>query len=94
MKTRIDLLGTSFILHSDETSEYIQRLCRLIDTRARGIQNDIDCSDPLKLSIMVSLLLSHELLEEKQHSAQLNVDTTSSASKLISMLDQAMDKEE
>ncbi len=91
MKTKIDLLGTSFILHSDESSAYIQHLCELIEGRVQEIQKEVSCNDALKLSIMSALLLSHELLEERKKNTQLNIDTTSSASKLISLLDEAID---
>ncbi len=91
MKTRINLFGTSFILHSDESSAYIQQLCEIIEARMQSIQSEIDCSDPLKLSIMVSLLLSHELLDEKKFNVELSNDTAYSASKLISRLDEAIE---
>ncbi len=91
MKTSIRLLGTSFVLHSDQESEYIQMLLDYISSQLDVVKNDVECSDPLKSSIMVNLLIAHELFELKKTLREEDVQTSNVAKKLITMLEEELD---
>lgn len=90
MKTNIELLGTSFILHSDQESEYIDTLLAYIKEQLAVIRHDVDCKDPLKASIMASLLITHELFALRDSMQQERIETSNTARKLSLALDSAL----
>lgn len=91
MKTKIDILGTSFILHSDQDSEYVYSLLSYIEEQLEIIKNDVSCNDPLKASIMTSLLITHELFSLRETFKQDRIETDQVAKKLSIALDRAID---
>lgn len=82
MKTKVELLGTTFVLHSDQDSEYIEKLLSYIREQLVIIKQDVECSDPLKASIMASLLITHELFSLRDSIQQERVETSNVVKKL------------
>jgi len=62
----IDLLGTSFTIKTDEDGRYIDQLLSFIKERIASVQDTMGIRDPVKVSILTSLLLADELFKEKQ----------------------------
>lgn len=59
--TRIELLGTSFQIQSDESPEYLERLLRHYGDRVDEIERSVSTGDPLKKAILAALLVTDEL---------------------------------
>ncbi len=91
MKTKVELLGTSFVLHSDQDSEYIEKLLSYIKEQLAIIKHDVECNDPLKASIMTSLLITHELFALRDNVQQERAETSNAVKKLSIALEQATD---
>lgn len=69
---RIDLLGTSFTLHSDEDPEYVEDLVRYVRSKIAEISGTVTTRDNLKIAILVSILLADELFKQRDGSGQAN----------------------
>ncbi|MEX2442372.1 MAG: cell division protein ZapA [Alkalispirochaeta sp.] len=64
---RIELLGASFQIQSDESPEYIDQLLEHFRTRVEQIEQSVATGDPLKKSILAALLVTDELFSEREH---------------------------
>ncbi len=91
MKTKVELLGTSFVLHSDQDSDYIEKLLSYIKEQLIIIKQDVECNDSLKASIMASLLISHELFSLRDSVQKEHMETSNIVKKLSIALEQAID---
>lgn len=66
--TRIELLGTSFQIQSDESPEYLERLLRHFGDRVDEIERSVSTGDPLKKAILAALLVTDELFRAESGS--------------------------
>lgn len=57
----IELLGASFAVQTDESSEYIEKLVAKLRERLDGLRFSTHVQDPLKLSILASITILDEL---------------------------------
>ena len=64
---RIELLGASFQIQSDESPEYIEQLLQHFRNRVEQIEQSVATGDPLKKSILAALLVTDELFSEREH---------------------------
>lgn len=62
---RIELLGTSFQIQSDESPEYVERILNHYTERVREIESSVATGDPLKKAILAALLVTDELYRER-----------------------------
>ncbi len=58
---KINLLGTSFTIQSDESQEYMDQLLRHYKKKVEETRNTVGVTDPLKLSILSGLFLVDDL---------------------------------
>ncbi len=58
---RIDLLGTSFQVQSDEDPEYVEEILEYYRARIAEIEETVATGDPLKKAILAALLVTDEL---------------------------------
>lgn len=66
---RIELLGTSFQIQSDESPEYIETILNYYRERVVEIEATVATADPLKKAILAALLVTDELHRLKSGSA-------------------------
>lgn len=66
--TRIELLGASFQVQSDESPEYLERLLRHYGSRIEEIERSVTTGDPLKKAILAALLITDELFRAESSS--------------------------
>jgi cell division protein ZapA len=64
---RIDLLGASFQIQSDESPEYIDRLLTHFRSRIEQIEQSVATADPLRKAILAALLVTDELFSEREN---------------------------
>jgi cell division protein ZapA len=62
---RIELLGTSFQIQSDESPEYIETILNHYRERVAEIEATVATADPLKKAILAALLVTDELYRLK-----------------------------
>ena len=62
---KIDLLGVSFTVQTDESIDYMEGLILRLRERFEALRNSVRVSDPLKLSILTNITLLDELLRER-----------------------------
>ena len=65
---RIELLGASFQIQSDESPEYIEQLLSHYRSRIEQIEHTVATGDPLKKAILAALLVTDELFSEREQS--------------------------
>lgn len=64
---KIELLGTSFTLQSDEDPEYLDELVRYVAGKISEIKSTVSTRDNLKIAILAAVLLADELFKEREH---------------------------
>lgn len=92
--TRIELLGTSFTIRSDEEQAYFDDVVaylrkRVDDTVARNV-----VSDPLKVAIVVALNVVDELFKERVANGAAAEDARQAGeitTRMIAEIDRALD---
>lgn len=90
---KIELLGASFTIQTDETREYMESILAYIRRRSEEVQRTTRVTDPLKTSILTSVYLVDELYRERSGAAARNPDTDeieAAADRLIERLERAL----
>lgn len=89
---RIDLLGTSFSIETDESPEYLERIIHYYRGRIREIESSVSTSDPLKKAILAAILSIDELfsLKEEQLPEDQQVELSQITERLIKTLDESL----
>ena len=67
---RIDLLGTSFTIQTDESIEYINSIISELKRRINYVNKSSKINDPVKIAILVSIYLTDELIKERGKSSE------------------------
>jgi cell division protein ZapA (FtsZ GTPase activity inhibitor) len=65
---RIDVLGTSFTIQTDESREYIDEIVSYLKKKIEAVRKSAHVEDPLKVSILASVYLIDELFRERGQS--------------------------
>lgn len=58
---RVELLGTSFEIRTDEDPEYVRNLVRYYEQRVRDVRGSVPTNDMLRVAILAGILLADEL---------------------------------
>jgi len=88
---KIDLLGASFTIQTDETREYMESILAYIRRRAEEVQRTTGVADSLKTSILTSVYLVDELFRERPGAAARNPDEIEAAAvRLIERLERPL----
>lgn len=84
---RVDLLGTSFAVESDEEPEYMQRLVAYYAGRVKEIERGVKTNDRLKQAILAALLVTDELFRERRGATEVERATAD----LLHFIDKSLD---
>ena len=91
---RIELLGTSFQIQTDESPERMQRIIDLFREKVDEVAGGVSTRDPLKRAILAGLLVSDEVVRfrEEGFSTQHGQEDHSEriATRLIAELDEVL----
>ncbi len=71
-KLKIDVLGTSFKIKSNENIEYLESIVSFYKLKIKEARNTFSTSDPLKLSILTGLNIVDELFKQKSNNPSIN----------------------
>jgi cell division protein ZapA len=92
--TRIELLGTSFTIRSQEDAAYLDDVISYFRKRVEETAGKFAITDPLKVALVVALNVVDELFKERiangvasEHARQAGEITT----RLIAQIDRALD---
>ncbi len=95
--TRIELLGTSFQIQSDESPEYIDTLLTYYKSRVQEIEGSVATGDPLKKAILAALLVTDELFREREtvqtDGSGVNDELSSIADRIIGEIERVLPQE-
>lgn len=62
---KIELLGASFVVQTDEDPEHLKDLVDYLKTKIQEVRSSVSTTDPLKLAILSALLTTDELFKER-----------------------------
>ncbi|MFP4376396.1 MAG: cell division protein ZapA [Spirochaetales bacterium] len=88
---RIDLLGTSFSVRTDEDPRYLQEVVEYFRGKVDEVRSSGTTGDPLKLAILAGILASDDYLKSIGSARSDRIEVESVTRTLIDELDQALD---
>ena len=68
---RIDILGTTFAIQSEEKPEYLKALYDFLKRKISDTKQNSPASDPLKIALLACLNCIDELFKERERSYSL-----------------------
>ncbi|HTX72681.1 MAG TPA: cell division protein ZapA [Rectinemataceae bacterium] len=97
---KIELLGLSFTIQTDESIDYMESLIMRLRERFESLKATIRVSDPLKISLLTNITLLDELLRarsqqpgasnpEEQRAQEEEISRLTA--RLIDVIDQSLD---
>ncbi len=90
---KIRLLGSSFSLKIDEDPEYFNKIIENIEKKFSVIESTMGVKDPLRIALLSCILLSDDLLKEKDNNMQgLTVEEAKTAEQITLEIINFIDK--
>ncbi len=93
---KIDVLGTSFVIQSDQDPAYLRDVVNFYKSKVMEIQNSVSTPDPLKISILASMLIIDDLFKFKMGQAPANnledMEASAITQRLIRELDAMIER--
>ena len=89
---RIDILGTSFTIQTDEDPEYLNDLLDYLRTKIEEIRKKVDTPDNLKVAILASLLMADELFKERDKHKSIDTNQSKEAERITEQLIDQLNK--
>jgi cell division protein ZapA len=86
---RIEILGSSFVIQSDESTEQLARLSTFVKAKVEEVKGRYTFADPLTVAVLAALNIADELFKtrEGRESMSQGEDIGILAEKLISSID-------
>jgi cell division protein ZapA len=86
---RIDVLGTSFVIQSDESPEHLARLSTYVKAKIEEVKSRYSFADPLTVALLAALNIADEMFKSREgrDPAGPAEEITSVAERLISRMD-------
>ncbi|HUI71643.1 MAG TPA: cell division protein ZapA [Spirochaetia bacterium] len=85
---RIDVLGSSFVIQSDESTEHLNRLSAHVKSRIEDVRKRYPFAEPLTVAVLAALNIADEMFKVRdgpQTPESSEVDSV--AERLISRID-------
>jgi cell division protein ZapA len=86
---KVELLGTSFTVQTDETKEYFETLLGELTRRVDALRKTTGVDDRLRLSILVSITILDELVRQRGQASEVD-EVGRLAERLIGRLDEGL----
>ena len=86
---KVELLGSSFSVQTDETREYIETLLGELSRRLESIRGSTRVDDPLRLSILSNIMLLDELARNRGQAGDAD-EVGRIAERLIGRIDKSL----
>ena len=62
---RIDVLGTSFVIQSDESAEYLNSLAAHVRSKIEEVKSRYTFADPLTVAVLAALNIADEMYKAR-----------------------------
>jgi cell division protein ZapA len=62
---RIDVLGTSFVIQSDESAEHLARLSTYVKSKIEEVKGRYSFADPLTVAVLAALNIADEMFKAR-----------------------------
>jgi cell division protein ZapA (FtsZ GTPase activity inhibitor) len=93
---KIDVLGTSFVIQSDQDPSYLRDIVDFLKSKVLEIQQSVTTTDPLKISILAAMLVIDEYFKFKAGQAPAStleeLEAANIAQRLIRELDAMLER--
>jgi cell division protein ZapA len=85
----IDVLGTSFVIQSDESAEHLSRLSSYVKARIEEVKSRYSFADPLTIAVLAALNIADDMFKSRDgREPQLTGEEISSvAQRLLDKMD-------
>lgn len=87
---RIELLGTSFSVQTDEDPEYFREVVEHFRSKVEEIRQSVSTTDPLKISILAGILAADDYMKLTGATRRDDAEARRITDTLISELDAAL----
>jgi cell division protein ZapA len=90
---KIEILGTSFVVQSDEEPEYLSRIVEYYKSKVTEVRTSAPSADSLKCAILTGVIIADELFKEKQGAKSVPPDgeeLSRITDRLIGRLDESL----
>ena len=86
---RVDVLGTSFVIQSDESPEHLARLSSFVKERIEEVKARYAFADPLTVAVLAALNIADDLFKARdgREPAGPSVEIANLADRLIRRID-------
>lgn len=91
---RIELLGTSFSVQTDEDPEYFREVVEHFRSKVTEIQRSVSTTDPLKVAILAGILAADDYMKLTGATRRDDAEARRITDTLISELDAALHDDE
>jgi hypothetical protein len=88
---RIEVLGTSLVIQSDESTEYLNRLAAHVRARIEEVRGRYTFADPLTVALLAALNIADEMFKARdgrEPPGTPDEEISAVAEKLISRIDE------
>jgi cell division protein ZapA len=62
---KIDVLGTSFVIQSDESAEHLARLSSYVKARIEEVKSRYSFADPLTIALLAALNIADDMFKSR-----------------------------
>lgn len=89
---RVELLGLSFVIQTDEREEYIVKLITKLRSKIEAVSLGSGVSDPLKTAILAGLYLADEIerISKENSSSAPSLELGEITNRLIARIDDTL----
>ncbi len=92
---KIDILGSSFTVHTDEEPEYLSRIVDYYKQKILEIKKNAPAADSLKTAILTGIIIADELFKERERpkssmTPEEAEEASAIAERLIRQLDESL----
>lgn len=91
-RIRVEMLGSSFFLQTDEDPAYVAELLDYYRTKVQDIQGNVRTSDPLKVAILSGLLAIDELFRARKSLESYESPEAQAAQRIAGQLIERLDR--
>jgi cell division protein ZapA (FtsZ GTPase activity inhibitor) len=89
---RIEVLGTSFTIQSDESPEHLARLSAYVKARIEEVKGRYSFADPLTIAVLAALNIADDMFKSREgrSAAEEGEEISDVAERLLNRIDDAL----
>ena len=84
---RIEVLGTSFVIQSDESPEHLARLSSYVKAKIEEVKGRYSFADPLTVAVLAALNIADDMFKLREGREPSAEEVESLAERLIDRMD-------